>query len=109
MIPPPDVKQWTFAMYLNFVLSLGWSNLKFRFHYISLERDANGRFKDDDLANILQNATDWPAGAYGARGIPGAMRVIEIMSIEQARSWGSCSVSSNVYDNSVLDAEAMAD
>lgn len=58
----------------------------------SLERDANGRFKDSDLANILHNSTEARAGAYGARSIPEVLRVIEIMGIEQARSWGTCSV-----------------
>ena len=58
----------------------------------SLERDADGRFKDSDLANILYNSTEARAGAYGARRIPEALRVIEMMGIEQARSWGTCSV-----------------
>ncbi|KAF9470894.1 heme peroxidase [Pholiota conissans] len=32
-----------------------------------LKRDASGRFKDGGLANALQNATDWYAGAFKAR------------------------------------------
>ncbi|KAF6760375.1 heme peroxidase [Ephemerocybe angulata] len=57
-----------------------------------LSRDANGKFSDDDLANILQRATEWRAGAFKARGTPAAMRIIEVMGIEQARSWGTCSM-----------------
>jgi len=70
-IPIKDVKNWTFN---------------------GLERDANGRFKDADLANILHNSTEARAGAFRARGIPEALRVIEIMGIQQARSWGTCSL-----------------
>lgn len=58
-----------------------------------LSRNADGRFKDGDLANILHNATSWYAGAFKARGIPETLRVVEIMAIEQSRTWGTCSVS----------------
>ena len=33
------------------------------------------------------------AGAFGARGTPKVLRAIEILGIEQSRSWGACSVS----------------
>jgi hypothetical protein len=46
-----------------------------------------------DLARILQDATENVAGAFGARGVPEAMRIIELIAIEQAREWGTCSVS----------------
>ncbi|KAJ7621147.1 heme peroxidase [Roridomyces roridus] len=71
MIPDPDVKKWTFD---------------------GLKRGPDGRFKDADLANILHNATSWRAGAYKARGIPEALRVIEVLGINQARKWGACSM-----------------
>lgn len=71
MIPPADVRDWTFA---------------------GLKRGANGMFSDDDLANTLQNATEWRASAFKARGTPAAMRIIEIMSMEQARAWGTCTM-----------------
>ena len=45
------------------------------------------------LAKILHDATDASASAFKARGIPEAMRVVEMMGIEQARKWGTCSVS----------------
>jgi hypothetical protein len=57
-----------------------------------LQRGADGRFKDSDLAEILYNSTSWRAGAYKARGIPEVLRVIEVLGIEQARRWGVCSV-----------------
>lgn len=56
-----------------------------------LTRDG-GRFKDADLAKILQNATAAPASAFKARGTPEVLRVIEILSIEQGRKWGVCTV-----------------
>ncbi|KAF9472690.1 hypothetical protein BDN70DRAFT_900339, partial [Pholiota conissans] len=55
-----------------------------------LKRDASGRFKDGDLANVLQNATDWYAGAFKARCIPETLRMVELMAIEQSRTWGTC-------------------
>jgi hypothetical protein len=58
-----------------------------------LKRDSKtNHFRDEDLARILQNATEWSAGAFKARGTPEVMRVIEILAIEQSRSWGTCSV-----------------
>ncbi|KAI0051062.1 heme peroxidase [Auriscalpium vulgare] len=71
MIPDPDVTKWSFA---------------------KLKRDANGRFANADLARILQNATESPASAFKARGTPEVLRVIEILTIEQSRAWGVCSL-----------------
>lgn len=59
----------------------------------SFRRDeATGRFKDDDLARVLHEATQEPAAAFKARGVPSVMRVIEILGIEQARNWGCCTI-----------------
>ncbi|TFK24090.1 heme peroxidase [Coprinopsis marcescibilis] len=57
-----------------------------------LERGADGQFSDDDLARIIQNSTEYRAGAFKARGIPEVMRIIEVMGIKQARTWGTCSL-----------------
>ena len=60
----------------------------------SLDRDPKtGGFKSADLANILHSATEAGASAFKARGIPEVLRVVEIMGIEQARKWGTCTVS----------------
>ena len=60
----------------------------------SLDRDPKtGGFKSADLANILHSATEASASAFKARGIPEVLRVVEIMGIEQARKWGTCTVS----------------
>ncbi|KAF7303748.1 hypothetical protein MIND_00604400 [Mycena indigotica] len=67
----PDPRKWTFD---------------------KLERRPDGRFQDSDLAQILQDSTSWRAGSYKARGIPKVLRVIEVLGIEQARRWGTCSM-----------------
>ncbi|KAJ7506939.1 heme peroxidase [Mycena galericulata] len=57
-----------------------------------LQRGPDGKFSDDDIAKILLDATENPAGAYRARGTPGVLRVIEMMGIIQARQWGVCTM-----------------
>jgi linoleate 10R-lipoxygenase len=59
---------------------------------ISLTRDAEGYFSDDDIARILLDATQTPGGAWRARGTPESLRIVEILGIEQARQWGVCTV-----------------
>ena len=66
-----DITQWTFD---------------------GLRRDDNGRYRDADLARILQDGTANPAGAFKARGTPAALRIVEVMTILQARAWGCCTV-----------------
>ena len=58
----------------------------------SLTRGHDGKFSDDDLADILQNATENPANSYGGKGTPACLRVVEIMGIQQARQWGVCTM-----------------
>lgn len=67
----PDITHWTFG---------------------DLQRQADGTFKDEDLASLIHNATEHPAGAFRARGTPAVMRLHEIMGIEQNRRWGVCSL-----------------
>ncbi|KAH8099451.1 heme peroxidase [Cristinia sonorae] len=57
-----------------------------------LQRQDDGTFKDDDLARVLQDATESMAGAYRARGTPSVLRIIEIVGMEQARAWGVCTM-----------------
>ncbi|KAJ4490906.1 heme peroxidase [Lentinula aciculospora] len=60
--------------------------------FAGLQRGPDGRFSDDDLANILHDATENAAGAYRARGTPAALKVIEVLGIQQARQWGVCTM-----------------
>ncbi|KAJ7595940.1 heme peroxidase [Mycena floridula] len=69
--PNGDVKTWTFS---------------------ELKRGPDGRFSDDDLARIIQHASGTRAGSFKARGVPHALKVIEVLSIEQARHWGACTM-----------------
>ncbi|KAJ3844035.1 heme peroxidase [Lentinula raphanica] len=57
-----------------------------------LERGPDGRFSDDDLAKILLDATENPAGAFRARGTPASLKIIEVLGIQQARQWGVCTM-----------------
>lgn len=58
-----------------------------------LHRGPDGKFKDSDLAKILMDATEHPAGAFKARGTPSVMKIVEIMTMKMARTWGVCTVS----------------
>ncbi|KAF8307548.1 heme peroxidase [Clavulina sp. PMI_390] len=51
-----------------------------------------GRVDDDLLADALIKAISVPAASFKARGVPGVMRVIEILGIQQARNWGCCTL-----------------
>ncbi|KAI0079537.1 heme peroxidase [Panus rudis PR-1116 ss-1] len=57
-----------------------------------LKRGPDGKFSDDDLAQVLQDATEKVAGSYRARGTPPVLRIIEILAIQQARNWGVCTM-----------------
>ena len=57
-----------------------------------LTRGLNGKFDDDELVNVLLEATESPASAFRARGIAVIFRPAEILAIEQARFWGVCSL-----------------
>ncbi|GAA5857299.1 hypothetical protein JCM5353_001795, partial [Sporobolomyces roseus] len=68
----PDVKKWTFG------------GLK------RTGKDGTGRFSDDDLVRVLTEATEEVAGAFKARGVPEAMRIIDIMGMDTARNQWCC-------------------
>ncbi|MCO5556237.1 hypothetical protein L7F22_009783 [Adiantum nelumboides] len=51
------------------------------------ERDAEGRFDDQALAELLYDCVEEPAHAFGARGTPASLKVIEILSQLQARKY----------------------
>ncbi|KAL7952081.1 heme peroxidase [Trichoderma barbatum] len=57
-----------------------------------LERQADGSFKDEDLVRILKEAMDDPAGVFGARMVPKALKIVEVLGINQARKWGVSSL-----------------
>ncbi|TDZ65292.1 Psi-producing oxygenase A [Colletotrichum trifolii] len=58
-----------------------------RREFDSLRRQADGTFKDEELARVLEEAMDDPAGCFGARMVPKALKIVEILGINQARKW----------------------
>jgi hypothetical protein len=50
-------------------------------------RNERGCFEDGDLVNILADATEDVAGAFGPRNVPVVMKLIETMGMKQARKW----------------------
>ncbi|KAL8276909.1 hypothetical protein RQP46_010737 [Phenoliferia psychrophenolica] len=58
-----------------------------------LQRGADGRYPDTVLAEILNDAIDAPAHAFGAHGSPACLRVVEILGQNRARdAWGVCTM-----------------
>jgi linoleate 10R-lipoxygenase len=60
--------------------------------FAGLERQSNGRFKDEDLVRVLKEAMDDPAGSFGSRMVPKALKIVEMQGILQARKWGCASL-----------------
>jgi cytochrome P450 len=61
--------------------------------FAGLEKSkVNGKFNDDDLVEILVSSIEDCANSFGANRVPPVMRVIEILGIEQARSWNLASL-----------------
>jgi linoleate 10R-lipoxygenase len=50
-----------------------------------LPRQLNGRFKDKDIAEVLQQATKHPACAFGYRQVPLCAQDPELQKIKEAR------------------------
>lgn len=55
--------------------------------FAKLQRQDNGNFKDDDLANFLAEGVDDCANAFGPQQVPLVMKAVEILGMQQARSW----------------------
>lgn len=51
------------------------------------QQDGSGTFKDDDLVKILSESIEDVAGAFGARNVPHILRLVEVLGIEQCRTW----------------------
>ncbi|KZW00109.1 hypothetical protein EXIGLDRAFT_696716 [Exidia glandulosa HHB12029] len=57
-----------------------------------LQRGPDDRYNDDGLARILQDACENPAAAFGARGTPEVLRIVDVLGIMQIRRWGVCTL-----------------
>jgi hypothetical protein len=51
-----------------------------------LQRGADGRFSDYDLAEILKDCVDEPAHAFGAHGTPVSLKIVDVLGMLQARN-----------------------
>ncbi|EWC45464.1 hypothetical protein DRE_00863 [Drechslerella stenobrocha 248] len=51
-----------------------------------LERQADGTFRDTDLADIIKGCIEEPAHAFGAHGTPASLKIVDIMGQLQARN-----------------------
>lgn len=60
--------------------------------FAGLKRNADGKFNDTDLAQIMITGIEQVAGAFGARNTPKALKATTILGIMQARSWNVCSL-----------------
>lgn len=58
----------------------------------TLKRQADGTFNNDDLTRVLKEGIEDPAGAFGPRMVPKALRVVEVLGIMQGRKWGVASL-----------------
>lgn len=52
-----------------------------------LNRDQQGRFNDAELVKVMKESMEDPAGIFGPRMVPKALRVIEIIGIIQSRRY----------------------
>lgn len=50
-------------------------------------RNENGTFNDEDLVQVLTEATEDVACAFGPRQVPLVMKLVEVMGMQQARQW----------------------
>lgn len=55
--------------------------------FAKLERGSGGSFNDDDLVKILTESVEDVAGSFGANRVPEILRGVEVLGIQQARSW----------------------
>ncbi|KAE8151335.1 heme peroxidase [Aspergillus avenaceus] len=58
----------------------------------NIERGPDGRFKDADLVRVLKDSIEAPAGSFGPKHVPAAMRIIEIVGIKRSREWRSATL-----------------
>lgn len=50
-----------------------------------LERQADGRFSDFELGELIKDAIEEPAHEFGAHGTPASLRIVDILGQLQAR------------------------
>ena len=51
-----------------------------------LQREADGSFKDNDLAEVIKGCIEEPAHEFGAHGTPASLKIVDIIGQLQARN-----------------------
>ncbi|KAJ9612991.1 hypothetical protein H2200_002932 [Cladophialophora chaetospira] len=91
LFPGKDVSTVTVPELLltlrKWVEALGSDPSKWQLDSGKYKRTENGAFRDEDLIKILTEATEDVACAFGPRNVPLAMKLIDILGIQQARAW----------------------
>lgn len=89
--PNTDPKKWKLSKYeVNPSTNGGAETI----NQGTYERDPQtGKFRDEDIARILRDATNEVAGAFGARHTPAVLRWIDCQGMRTARDvWRACSL-----------------
>lgn len=60
--------------------------------FAHLKRGPDGKYDDEELANLMINGIEQVSGAFGARNTPKSMRAISVLGILQSRKWGLCTL-----------------
>jgi linoleate 8R-lipoxygenase/9,12-octadecadienoate 8-hydroperoxide 8R-isomerase len=60
--------------------------------FAGLKRNDDGTLPDQPLVDILVSSVEDCANSFGPNRVPEVMRAIEVLGIEQSRSWNLCSL-----------------
>lgn len=83
---PKSINKYEFLGKLNEVYSKTDPDPSKR-EFAGLDRNENGTLPDDGLVDILTSSVEDCANSFGANRVPAVFRAIEVLGIEQARSW----------------------
>ncbi|KDR81705.1 hypothetical protein GALMADRAFT_135114 [Galerina marginata CBS 339.88] len=60
--------------------------------FAGLRRGPLGHFADESIARLIYEAAEAPAGFFRACGTPAVLRCVDMLGIEQARTWNVCTL-----------------